>query len=358
MILSLIIFWFNVFILGYFILLDGFYSFLMGISIFSTLRHLGRLRLGRDDEMFKDSTVPPVSVLVPAFNEENVIVQNIHGLLSLNYPHYEIIIINDGSTDHTLSKIIKAFHLKPIDLIYRPIIPTNSVKSFYINPKFPKLILVDKTKGGKADSLNVGINLARSPYFCSIDADTLLEKSALLRLVRPILEHPTTTIASGGIVRIVNGCEVKHGAVTKVLLSKNILPRLQVIEYLRSFLFGRTGMSFLSSLMIISGTFSLFHKKSVQDVGGYNRDTVSEDMEIVVHLHRDFKKRKMPYRIVFVSDPVCWTEAPSTLSMLAKQRRRWHKGLAESLSLHFKMMFNPKYGAIGLIGMGVRQIYG
>ena len=211
--------------------------------------------------------------------------------------------------------------------------------------------MVDKEHSGKADSLNVGINVARNPYFCSVDADTLLEKDSLLDLVRPILEDPDRIVACGGIVRIANGCAIEKGQVIKVNLPKEASVNFQVVEYLRSFLFGRAGWSSLNSLLVISGTFSMFHKKTIQKVGGYNNRTVTEDMELVVRLHRVLKEHHQRYRILFINDPIAWTVVPRTLRMLSRQRQRWHKGLAGSLFANWKMFFNPRYRQIGLFAM-------
>ena len=250
-----------------------------------------------------------------------------------------------------MKRLIEGFDLLPTDMIYRPILKTESVNGFFTNPDITNLIVVDKDNSGKADSLNVGINLAKNPYFCCIDADTVLENDALLRLMKHVIESRELIVACGGILRIANGCSFKQGRIQNIALPKDILSNLQIVEYLRAFLFGRASWSALNGLLIIAGAFSLFHKKSVQDVGGYSLNTLSEDMELVVRLHRYMREKGITYRIVFVSDPIGWTEVPTSIEMLAKQRMRWHMGLAESLFMNIRMLLNPGYGVIGLFSM-------
>ena len=323
----------------------------MVIAAVVTIRHIYRIEYGGYKDIFESSQTPPVSILVPAHNEAQSIVENVKALLALNYPSFEVIVINDGSSDDTLDHLSKSFSLRSVNHIYRPVIKTSIIKDYYVSSIYPSLTVINKPKSGKSDSLNVGINIARYPYFCCIDADTLIEKDAFLRLVRPIIESKEPVVACGGILRIANGCTVRNGEVSKISLPRDILSRLQIVEYVRAFLFGRAGGRAINSLMLISGAFSLFHKRSVQQVGGFSCNTVSEDMELVVRLHRFMRKSRKPYRVVFISDPVGWTEVPSTLKMLKKQRIRWHRGLVESLFMNISMLFNPRYGRIGLLAM-------
>jgi cellulose synthase/poly-beta-1,6-N-acetylglucosamine synthase-like glycosyltransferase len=343
--------WVNLFILFYYVIVNGVYFALLLVASVATERHRKGLRYGLFSSLVDSPTTPPVTVIVPAYNEAPNIAQTVRSLLALNYASHEVLVVDDGSTDGTLEELEAAFGLIEVDLIYRAHIPTGPVERFFVSPDNPGLTVVRKANTGKADSLNVGINLARSPYFCSVDADSLLERNALLRLMGPIVASPDRVVATGGIVRIANGCVVRDGQIEEVRLPKDFLSRLQVVEYLRCFLFGRTGWSSLGSLLILSGTFSLFHRQTVLDVGGYNTRTVSEDMELVVRLHHRLAERGTPYRITFVADPICWTEAPATLRQLGRQRRRWHCGLGESVLGHWPMIANPRYGQIGLFGM-------
>ncbi|MEE9542790.1 MAG: glycosyltransferase [Thermodesulfobacteriota bacterium] len=340
--------WFNIIVIGYYGIANGVYALLLIISVFVVLRHQKRVKYGKYVETIHPSTAPPVSILISAYNEESNVAETVRALFHLKYPLYEVVAINDGSDDDTLKKLIDAFSLKRIDLIYRDTLKTARVRGFYANPEYPNLTVIDKVHSGKGDSLNVGINVSRSPYFCTIDADSILEDEALTRLMRPIVEYPDLVKATGGIVRLINGSTIRDGRIAELRMPKDILSRMQVVEYIRSFLFGRAAWSAMNCLSIISGTFSMFHKKSTVDIGGFGLDTVTEDLDLVMRLHRYFREKKERYRIMFVPDPVCWTEAPHTLKMLGRQRRRWHLGLAQSMTRHLRMLFNPFYGRIGL----------
>jgi cellulose synthase/poly-beta-1,6-N-acetylglucosamine synthase-like glycosyltransferase len=348
---------FNVFVLFYFVALNSVYLILFLISLVEVLKFVRRTFFSDYRQIMQSDMTWPVSVVIPAHDEEKTIVETVRSLLMINYGEFEIIVINDGSKDRTLRRLIDAYELRRTDRPYKRAIPTSKVRAVYGSLAHPNLTVVDKEKGGKADALNVGINLARYPLFCSIDADSIIEDNALLRVVKPFMEKPIETIAAGGIVRIVNGCEVKDGRVTRIALSDRALPILQVVEYLRAFLTGRVGWSNLQSLLIISGAFGIYKKKEVIEIGGYTHDTDTEDLELVVRLHEHMRRKKQPYRVVFVPDPVCWTESPETLSVLARQRNRWHRGLLQTLWLHKRMLFNPKYGSVGLFAFPYFAIF-
>jgi cellulose synthase/poly-beta-1,6-N-acetylglucosamine synthase-like glycosyltransferase len=210
--------------------------------------------------------------------------------------------------------------------------------------------VLDKENGGKADSLNAGINCSKYPYFCSLDGDSIIERNAFLKVLKPLIESDDEVIASGGSVRIANGCDIQNGELVKIGLSNKPLVVMQVIEYLRAFLTGRVGLSQNNLLLIVSGAFGVFSKKWVVEAGGYAH-TVGEDMELVVRLHRLIKEKKANKKIIYVPDPVCWTEAPESMKFLRRQRKRWHRGLFDSLWKHKKLLFNPKYGSIGMFAM-------
>lgn len=345
------IYWFNYAVLAYYTAVSLVYLILLLVAVWVIMIHLLRLGYGKYQEKIHASVAPPISIIIAAYNEESTIVDSIKSLLLLNYSDFEIVVVNDGSADSTLKNLIDGFSLKRSNIVYRAMITTAPVYAFYINKDIPNLVVVDKAHMSKADSLNVGINVSRSPYFCSVDADSILEKDALLRLMRPIVEEPELVKATGGIVRIANGSVIKNGRLIEVRLPEDSLSRLQVVEYIRSFLFGRAGLSAFNSLLVISGTFSLFHKRTVQAAGGYLLNTVTEDMELVVRLHKYLRETKQKYKINFVPDPICWTEAPKDLDMLKRQRRRWHLGLAESINVYRKMLFNPKYGRVGFFAL-------
>ena len=290
---------------------------------------------------------PPASVLLPAYNEEAGVVQSVESLLDLRYPELEVVVINDGSSDGTLAALDRKFDLVPVRLVLRDAIPHAPVKASYVARGDSRLIVIDKENGGKADALNCGLEAASYPYVCAVDADALIEEDALLRVALPMLEDPERVVATGGIVRIVNGCVVDSGRVTEVRLPKDRLATLQVIEYFRAFLVGRTAWSRMRGLLIISGAFGWFKRSTVEAAGGYWTDTVGEDGELVVRLHKEMRQKHVPYGIEFVPDPVCWTEAPEDLRTLAAQRRRWQRGLAEMMWRHRHMVGNPRYGLIG-----------
>jgi cellulose synthase/poly-beta-1,6-N-acetylglucosamine synthase-like glycosyltransferase len=333
--------------LAYFTALNVVYLAFTGIAWRGLARHLRARGHAPDDELFSSPVTPPVSVLVPAYNEEPTIVANVHSLLALRYPQHEVIVVNDGSTDGTLDRLRDAFDLVPVRKALRTLLPTAAVRGAYVSRRHRGLWVIDKENGGKADALNAAVNASRYPYVCAIDADAILEEDALLRVARPIVEEPEVVVATGGIVRIANGCTIDHGRVLDVHLPRSRLATLQVLEYFRAFLIGRVGWSRMNALLIISGAFGLFRRSLVESVGGYSRDTVGEDIELVVRLHRHLRERDEPYRIEFVPDPVCWTEAPETMRQLSRQRRRWHRGLGETLWRHRRVAGNGRYGTLG-----------
>ena len=350
-VLETAVLWFNDFVLYYFATLNVFYIVLFFVSLYEVVRYVKRTFFSDYEQILRSEMTWPISVIVPALNETRSIVETVRSLLSVNYGEFEVIVVNDGSTDDTLQKVVKTFDLKRTDRIYRRTLPTGEVRGLYTSLDIPNLVVVDKVRGGKADALNTGINVSRYPLYCSVDADSIIEDNALLRVVKPFMEHPEEMVAAGGIVRIVNGCKVRDGRVVEIGLPRRMLPIYQVVEYLRAFLSGRIGWSTLRSLLIISGAFGLYRKSEVIAVGGYDLSSQTEDLELVLKLHDHLRTQKRRYRIVFVPDPVCWTEVPSTFRVLARQRNRWHRGLVQSLWRHRNMMFNPKFGIIGWIAM-------
>ena len=334
----------------YFLAINSTYTLLIMSALKDIVQHsyLSTLRSARR-LLASDSFYKPVSIIVPAYNEAAVISHSIKSLLNLHYPEFEIIVVNDGSSDETLASLKNDFALRPYPKPVRLQVPHAAIKGIYISENYPSLIVVDKENGGKADAINAGVNVSRYPLFCSIDADSILEPDALIKSSKLFIEDDEL-IATGGIVRVVNGCTVKDGAVLEVGMPKGTLESIQVLEYTRAFLSGRTGWNLLKSLLIISGAFGVFRKDMVLAVNGY-RKTVGEDMDLVMRLHRHCMDNKIPYKIVFVPDPVCWTQVPFTISMLRKQRNRWHRGLLDSLWANRGMILNPKYGRVSLFGV-------
>jgi cellulose synthase/poly-beta-1,6-N-acetylglucosamine synthase-like glycosyltransferase len=338
---------FNLLIVSYFFIGNGVYTLLMILSLATVWLYNRRLSYQDMDEIRDSPVTPPVTIVIPAWNEEQIILGTTASSLLTDYPELEVVVVDDGSTDGTLTRLIDHFHLVKMDLIYRPHIPTQAVRGFYMNPDLPNLMVVSKENGGKPDALNAGINVCRTPYFCTLDSDSMLERDALLRLMRPVIHSPVNTVASGGIVRVMNGCQIREGRVAEVALPGSALERFQVVEYLRSFLFGRTGWDLLGGTLIVSGAFAVFHRETVMEAGGFAQDTVTEDMDLIVQLHHWAADSKRRIRMSFTSDPVCWTECPTSLKMLGKQRRRWQLGLCQTLWKHSEMLFNRKYGIVG-----------
>lgn len=299
---------------------------------------------------------PPVSLLVPAYNEEATIAASIWSLLQLEYPAFEIVVVNDGSKDSTLEVLKLEFELRPFPEATRISIPSRRLLGMYRSARFRNLRVIDKENGGKADALNAAINSARCPLVCIVDADSVLQRDSLSKAVRPFLEDGTT-IACGGTIRIANGCRVSEGFMEEVGMPRNWLARIQVVEYFRAFLFGRMGWSPLNAMLIISGAFGVFRREAVIEAGGYRTDTVGEDMDLVARLHRIHRLAGTPYRIVFVPDPICWTEAPESLRVLRSQRMRWQRGLLESLAANRRLLFHRRGGAAGWLAFPVMLLF-
>lgn len=297
------------------------------------------------------SDAPRVSILAPAYNEAATVVDCTRALLRQNHSNYEVVVINDGSTDETLACLIDAFGLKPDQRECSERLDFARVRCVYHAPGPVPLWVIDKDNGGKADALNAGIAYASGDLFCAIDADSLLEADALIRTGQPFLDDPDT-VAVAGTVRVANGCRLREGAVVKAGLPRRFLPLLQSLEYLRAFLVARYALSELGALMIVSGAFGMFDRARVVDVGGYDPRTVGEDAELIVRLHRDGRDSDRPASVRFIPEPVCWTQVPDRLSDLAGQRRRWQRGALETLWQHRDAALRPGYGVPGTLGLG------
>jgi biofilm PGA synthesis N-glycosyltransferase PgaC len=297
--------------------------------------------------------VPRISIIAPAFNESKSIIDNVRTLLSLYYNNFEVIIVNDGSTDDTFQKIVQAFELVKVNYFFDYRIACERIKGVYKsdNPSYNRLTVIDKNNGGKADSLNAGINISRNSLIVTIDADSIIESDSVLKLVKPFLEEKDhKVIGTGGVIRIVNSCDIERGHIREIKIPEQILPRLQVLEYTRAFLLGRMAWSHLDGLMLISGAMGMFHRETVILAGGYSIKTVGEDMELVLRMRRYKAEREEKYEVTYIPDPLCWTEAPSDFKSLRKQRTRWTRGLIESLWKHRRLFMNPGYGKLGVLG--------
>jgi cellulose synthase/poly-beta-1,6-N-acetylglucosamine synthase-like glycosyltransferase len=342
----------SAFFLAYFIALDIVYATLFAVSFYQSGVHMRRLALGGDDVVLQSPMTPPISIILPAFNEEACIVNSVDALRLLEYGDFEIVVVDDGSTDAMLERLTEAYDLVPSRIPLRMQLPCKPIHAVYASGRLPNLVVVSKDNGGcKADASNAGINVARFPLVCITDADAVLEKDALLRAVRPFVERPRETVAVGGTVRIVNGCAVSVGRVTRVGAPRNLLAALQVVEYMRAFIASRTAWSYVGGLFLISGAFGVFRKDALVEVGGYNAEAIGEDMELVLRMHRTFRAQRRRFRIVFVPDPVVWTEAPESIKGLRSQRKRWHRGLLQCLWWNRSAAFRPSQGAVGMLGL-------
>ena len=344
-------------ILVYFLLINTFYFLFNVLSLAGILRYRRMVTFVRFSEIFRMPIVKPISVIVPTYNEELGVIESVRSLLSLRYPVFEVIVVNDGSTDTTLTKLIEAFDLRPSKSVFRKSLETKPVRCIYRSAVHPKLLVVDKVNGKKADAMNAGLNVSRYPLFCAVDGDSVLEKDALLKVVRPFLEDPVRTIGAGGIIRLSNGCDIREGQVVRIGIPRNWIARFQILEYLRAFLGGRLGMSMIRSTLIISGAFGIFRKDIAMACGGYRAASITEDMDLVVRMQKLMHEQKKPYRIHFIPDPICWTEAPESLRVLARQRSRWHRGLVETLVRYRRMFLNPRYGVVGMFAMPFYAVF-
>lgn len=343
---------YNGVVLLYFFSINTQYLFLLLVSFFRTWKALKGRHWGDLRWLIRSPLTPPISIIAPAYNEEANIAQSVRSLLMLHYPQFEVVVVNDGSTDGTLRILIEEFGLRAVARSFDIAVPCRSIRGVYESREHPTLVVVDKENGGsKADALNAGLNVALYPLYCAIDADSVLEEEALLRVVRPFVEEPELTVASGGVIRIANGSEIRAGRLVRVQLPRMPLVLIQMVEYLRAFFCGRMGWEAWNGLLIISGAFGVFDKQTVLRVGGYAPDTEGEDIELVVRLHRRLRDEGRRYRIRFVPDAICWTEAPTTLRVLRGQRNRWQRGLIDTVWRHRAMLGRPRYGFIGLVSM-------
>lgn len=328
------------------------YLAMLIIALKTSAMHQRRLESHRLT-WFKDTPMtPPITIIAPAHNEERSIRVAIRNLLALDYPELEIIVVNDGSQDRTLQELCEEFRLRLVRAVYVAEVKSAPIRGLYRSDVDSRLLIVDKkAAGSKADAVNAGLNAATSPYVCIVDSDSVLERDALLRIMVPILEDPKRVVAVGGIVRVLNGSEIEDGQLRRVRLPRKSIEAIQVIEYLRAFLIGREAWAQGNMLTIISGAFGVFRTDLVRAVGGYRASSIGEDMDVVARMHRHLREKKADYQIRFVPDPMCWTEVPSDLRSLGRQRARWQKGLLDVLWPNRDMLFRPRYGRIGCFAL-------
>ncbi|GMU52057.1 MAG: glycosyl transferase family 2 [Candidatus Xenobia bacterium] len=347
--LSLLLLSTDLAIFAYFLAVNTFYGVLLIQAIRELSSHMVEIRGEHLDRILSSQFAPAISMLAPAYNEEATVIDSLKAMIALQYPRLEIVLINDGSKDRTMEVLKEHFGLVAVRPIYRKQLQTAELRALYHSPDYPNLVVVDKANGGKADALNLGLQVATSELVCAMDADTLVEANALMKLVRPFLRDPQVA-ACGGTIRVVNDCQVEMGRVV-ARVPRRPLPGFQTVEYLRAFLFGRLGWNRLGGNLIISGAFGLFSRRAVIQAGGYEKSSVGEDMELVARLRRRSYERKSPGKVVFIPDPVAWTEVPETLRVLGRQRDRWHRGLSDVLWRYRGLLFRPRYGSLGMLAL-------
>ncbi|MBI3661525.1 MAG: glycosyltransferase family 2 protein [Acidobacteria bacterium] len=336
----------------YYFLSNLIYLALLLVAVYSSIKHQRQLGSIRLERVKVSPLVPPISLLVPAHNEEACIVGAVNSLLQLDYPELEIIVVNDGSKDRTLERLAEHFQLLETDMLYIPEVVSKPVRGVYMSQIEPRLVVVDKEAGGsKADAVNAGLNAASSPYVCVVDGDSILERDSLLRIMLPILSDPKHVVAAGGIVRALNGSRIEDGMMKEVRLPRGAFEVIQVVEYLRAFLIGREGWGYFNMLMIISGAFGIFRRDLLREIGGFRAPAIGEDIDVVMRLHRHMRDKEADYKFAFVPDPVCWTEVPADMKSLGRQRARWQKGLLDVLWENRDMLFRPRYGRLGFIAL-------
>jgi cellulose synthase/poly-beta-1,6-N-acetylglucosamine synthase-like glycosyltransferase len=335
--------------LVYFIIMQA-YMIGLGLRSGAVMRRIHHLdRFGRVSEMLSSYTSPPVSIIIPAYNEAVGIVASVRSMSIVSYPRFEIVVTNDGSTDETLNALIEAFSLERVRVPYRPDIPTTALRGIYRGRGTVDITVIDKENGGRADALNAGINAARYPYTLCTDADVILDANCLVGAMRRVVEDRERTIAVGGNIRPLNGSRVQLGHLIKAEVPKKLVPRMQVLEYLRTFLASRPAWSHMEALPLVSGAFGVWKRSAVVAVGGFTTGHMGEDMDLTMRLHRYHIDNDIPYRIVYEPSAVIWTEVPETLRVLKRQRIRWHRGLMTAVKDFMPMTFNPKYGKVGMI---------
>jgi len=341
---------FQYLILFYFLFIALIYAITAYLGVRAIIPYYTRLSQSSLDSILQRNLYVPISILVPAYNEEASIVASVRSFLTLHYPEFEVIVMSDGSKDATIDLLIEAYDLKETHYPYHPSVKTQPITRIFRSKRYPNLIVGEKLNGGKGDAMNAAMNVAKYPIVCAVDADSLLDVEALLRAARLFMED-NTVVAVGATIRPLNGAKIENGKIRELNLPSNWLARMQILEYSRAFFSGRSGWAQLNALLIISGAFGLFKREMMLELGGWSHETITEDIELMLKIHRHYRDRKLPYRVEFIPEPLCWTEVPTDLASLRKQRNRWHRGLFEVLWMHRDMTFNPRYGIVGFLAM-------
>lgn len=338
----------NAVFLWYFVALNTIYMILLALAsrVLWTYKNMVQVDAGVN---LPDEFVKPFSVIVPAYNEEVHIVDSVSALLSIDYVEHEVIVCNDGSTDSTLQILIDHFAMERVDIKCPDEKQEKKIRNIYFSKTERRLMVIDKVNTGKADSLNVANQFVRYPYVCAVDADSLLASDSMARLMQDFVAIPGTA-ARGGVIRLSNGSVIRNSRIKELRLPERMIEKIQVVEYFRAFLFGRLGMQKLNALLIVSGAFGVFRKDILDAVGGWMSSAIGEDMEVVVKIQKHILTARKKMYVGYSPYPVCWTQAPSTLAELGKQRDRWQRALSQCVTKYFHLFFNPKYGAVGMMG--------
>ncbi|OLF07299.1 glycosyltransferase family 2 protein [Actinophytocola xanthii] len=340
-------------LIGYFLLINSSYLLLVLLAAVSLVGHMRRTRHRGAAESLRGRLAPGVSVIMPAYNEAAGIVAAVQAMLALRYPRHEVVVVDDGSTDDTFGRLAAAFDLVELDRVLPAEVPVTAPVHAVAVPRDgrTRLVVVRKENSGKTEAVNAGINASAEPLVAVVDADSLLDPDALLTVAKPFTDDPTRVVATGGVIRPANGCTVVAGRVVRIGMPARWLARIQVAEYLRAFLLGRAGWSRLGAVVLISGAFGLFRRDVLVEVGGMRAGTLGEDFDLVVRMHKHLRDQRRDYRIVFVAEPIAWTEVPSTAAVLRRQRRRWHRGLWETLWTYRGMVGRRRYGRVGTVAL-------
>jgi len=354
---------FDVYQNGVFIYCCAIYCCYLLLTIFSYVSILADIRrnhLRKNLVLIQSQLTPGISIIAGAFNEELTIISNVRSLLTMNYPLYEVVIVNDGSTDNTMNSLVREFELTEVEFAYFPLLPSKPVQRIFKseNPACSNLLVIDKLNGGsKADAINAGINAASYSYFLNTDVDCILHKDTLVQMIQPFLDDEKRVIAVGATLRMVNSCQVESGVIVQMKAPREFLPAFQEIEYTRSFVLGKMGWNLINAIPNVSGGLGLFDKEIVIAAGGYDASSFGEDIDMIMRMSKYMCEQKQPYAIRYLPQTLCWTEGPSSLKVFKNQRIRWGRGLYQIISSYYKLILNPKYGRLGLIVLPYNFIF-
>ena len=344
--------WLGYATLVYFILMQAYLVMLGAASALALRRNHHLRRFGRVGEMLSSRTSPPITIVIAAYNEEAGIVDSVRSMSIVKYPRFEMVVVNDGSEDGTLQALIEAFHLERVRIPYRPDLDSAPIRAIYRGRSGVDITVIDKENGGRADALNAGINAARFPFVLCTDADVILDPNCLVNAMQRVVEDRDRTVCVGGNIRPLNGSRVELGHLISASVPQRIIPRMQILEYLRTFLASRPGWSWMNALPLVSGAFGIWKKSVVIEAGGFSEGHMGEDLDLTMRVHRHLLDQKVPYRIVYEPSAVIWTEVPDTARVLRRQRIRWHRGLMTAVRDFAGMTFNPRYRQLGMISWG------